>query len=435
MRGFRLGRIAGIEIRVDGSWVFIFVLLTWNLVSVFSRWHPDWPSLEVFAVAATASLLFFGCVLLHELAHSIVAIGFGMRVRSITLFLFGGVSNIEREPPSAKAEFFMAIVGPLTSILLGFGAVLLASAITVLPVATLSDAQQAMNALSQLNPLATLLVWLGPINIVIGVFNLVPGFPLDGGRVLRSILWSLSGNFRVATQWAAMIGQTIGWIFIGCGIAMVFGTNVPFFGTGVIGGLWIAFIGWFLRGAAQQAHGRLAVDEALDGMTVEQIMRREGPLAPPDLSVEELVQDHLIGGDDRALPVVRDGVLCGLVSVSDVRRVPPRAWATTAVEAIMKPVDKLKVAHPTQPLAEALQQLAQENIEQMPVLEGSRLVGVLRRRDISRWLELSWHPPLLPRPGVEPSNGQQYTVPHHPPGGGSLPGQSAGDSASRFRTH
>jgi CBS domain-containing protein len=248
-------------------------------------------------------------------------------------------------------------------------------------------------------------------------------------------LWSLNGSFRVATQWASTIGQTIGWIFIACGVAMAFGTKVPFFGTGVIGGLWIAFIGWFLRGAAQQAQSRIALDEALDGMTVEQIMRREGPLAPPELSVAELVQEHLIGGDDRAVPVVHDGALRGLVSVSDVRRVPPHDWPTTAVEEIMKPVDQLKVAHPMLPVAEALQQLAQENIEQMPVLEGGRLVGVLRRRDISRWLELSWHPMPSSRPGRGPANGPDYSVPSHPAGRPPLPGQSAGGTASRFRAH
>jgi Zn-dependent protease/CBS domain-containing protein len=410
MRGFRLGRIAGIEIRIDWSWVFIFLLLTWNLVSVFSQWHPRWPPPEVFAVAATASLLFFGCVLLHELAHSAVAIAFGMRVRSITLFLFGGVSNIEHEPPSAKVEFLMAVAGPLTSIVLGAGALLLASVVTVISMTTVRDAQEAWGMLAQLSPLATLLVWLGPINIVIGVFNLVPGFPLDGGRVLRSALWSATGSFRVATQWASVIGQTIGWTFIACGIAMTFGANVPFFGTGVIGGLWIAFIGWFLRGAALQAYSRLALDEALAGMTVEQIMRRQAPVAPRDLSVAQLVRDHFIGGDDRALLVAQDGVLLGLVSVSDVRRVPPEAWPSTTVEAIMKPVDTLQVAHPAQPLAEAFEQLAEKNIEQMPVLEAGHIVGVLRRRDIARWLELSWRP-TLHGPTTGPGSGREHPMP------------------------
>lgn len=401
MRGFRIGRIAGIDIRVDWSWVFIFLLLSWNLAAVFSHWHPQWPPIEALLVAVSASLVFFGCVLLHELAHSVVAMGFGMRVRSITLFLFGGVSNIEHEPPSAKAEFLMAIVGPLTSILLGAGALALASAVTAMSFATVTDEQQAWAALAGLGPFATLLVWLGPINVIIGLFNLIPGFPLDGGRVLRAAIWGLSGSFRLATQWASMIGQAVGWFFIACGIAMTFGVNVPFLGTGLAGGLWIAFIGWFLRGAALQAHSRIGLDEALDGLTVEQLMRRDGPVAPPDLPVANLVQEHLIGGDDRALPVVQGDTLLGLVSVSDVRRVPPERWPSTSVGSIMKPVDKLWVSHPAQPLIEAFEQLARRNLEQMPVLENDRLVGVLRKRDIGRWLELSWRP-MVHRKGAEP---------------------------------
>src|SRR5262249_12433427 len=207
----RIGRLFGIDLRVDWSWVFIFVLLTWNLVAVFSRWHPDWTPVEALVIAACASLLFFGCVLLHELAHSLVAMRYGVQVRSITLFLFGGVSNIEQEPPSAKAEFLIAIVGPITSIALGILALVLASlAMTT----SMTNAGDAIDAFARLGPVATLLAWLGPINVTIGIFNLIPGFPLDGGRVLRSIFWAASGDLRRSTRWASAVGQAIGWFFI-----------------------------------------------------------------------------------------------------------------------------------------------------------------------------------------------------------------------------
>jgi Zn-dependent protease/predicted transcriptional regulator len=397
MRALRIGRIFGIDLRVDWSWALIVLLLTWNLVAVFSRWHPTWPPLGALVVAVSASLVFFACVLLHELAHSVVAMRYGVRVRSITLFLFGGVSNIEQEPPSAKAEFFTAIVGPITSILLGIGFLVLASVVTAV---SMSHAEGMLTTAAQLGPLATLLVWLGPINIMIGLFNMIPGFPLDGGRVLRSVLWSVTGDLRVATRGASAVGQGVGGLFILAGIAMTFGARLPFFGTGLVGGLWLAFIGWFLHGAAAQAYTRLALDDALAGVVVEQLMRRNGPSVAPEMSVAELVHDHLIRGDERALPVMTDGKLLGLVSFSNVRDVSPAQWASTQVGSIMRRVDSLSVTTPEQSLAKAFEQLAEKNIAQLPVLVDGRLVGMLLRLDIARWLELAWRPGLSGRANI-----------------------------------
>jgi Zn-dependent protease/CBS domain-containing protein len=390
MRGFRIGRIFGIDLRVDWSWIFIFVLVTWGLVDLFSRWHPDWPPIASAAVAMSASLLFFGGVVLHELAHSLVAMSYGVRVRSITLFLFGGVSKIEREPASAKAEFFIAIAGPITSLGLGIAASALASLAIATPIGSPED---ALAALSRLGPVGTLLAWLGPVNITIGVFNLIPGFPLDGGRVLRAILWSATGDFRAATRWAAGAGQVVGWLFVGVGVAMAFGVHVPPFGTGLTSGLWLALIGWFLRSAATQTSARLAIDDALAGMTVAQLMQRQGASVSPEESVATLVHQYLVPGDDRALPVVRDGWLVGLVSVSNVRGVAPERWAFTPVSAVMRDRDALQTATPNESLGEAFGELAARDIEQLPVVVDGRLVGMLRRRDIARWLELAWRPP------------------------------------------
>ena len=408
-----IGRIFGIDLRVDWSWIFIFILLTWNLATVFSRWHRDWSAVGALAVAAATTVAFFGCVLLHELAHSVVAMRFGMRVRSITLFLFGGVSDIEKEPPSAKAEFLMAIGGPITSIALGLVFVAFTAAMAPTSV---SDIEGAMGAFARLGPVTTLVAWLGPINILIGLFNLIPGFPLDGGRVLRSILWSVTGNLRTSTIWATMTGQAIGWLFIGCGIALTFGARLPFVGTGVVSVLWLAFIGWFLRGAAQRANTRLALDDVLAGMTVDQLMKMDGPVATPALSIGSLVHEHLIPGEDRALPVVQGGTLVGLVSVSDVRNVPPDRWSTTSVASVMQGVASLTVTNPTQSLSSAFEQLAKRNIDQLPVVADGKLVGMLRRRDVSRWLELAWKPTDLamnrpPKPAERSARPQREGFP------------------------
>jgi CBS domain-containing protein len=252
-----------------------------------------------------------------------------------------------------------------------------------------ADVGTSFTGYAKLGPLQTLLAWLGPINLVIGVFNLIPAFPLDGGRVLRSILWATSGNLRTSTRRVSAVGQLFGWMFIVMGIAMTFGVRFTFFGTGVGSGLWLAFIGWFLHNAATQSHKRLAIDDALAGHTVEEVMRRGGPTVPPDIPLTELVRDYIVQSDERALPVVSDGQLLGLVSASDVRAVPPAEWPTTQVASVMHPRPSLAVAAPHEPLAEAFAQLARSDIGQLPVLEEGRLVGTLQQRDIARWLELA----------------------------------------------
>jgi Zn-dependent protease/CBS domain-containing protein len=389
MQAFRLGKAFGIDIRVDWSWVFIFVLMTWNLCAVFADWHPRWPVVERGLVAIAASLLFFACVVLHELAHSAMAARYGMSVRSITLFLFGGVSNIEHEPPSAPAEFWTAIAGPLASLALG-GMFLCCGAAAIR--GPMRDTGNLQSAVSLLGPVATLFLWLGPINMMIGIFNLVPAFPLDGGRVLRSVLWGWSGQLGAATRRASAISQAIGWGFIMLGIAMSFGLHVPFLGTGLVAGLWLAFIGWFVRGAAAQATGRLAIDEALVGHVVAEVMRRDAQSVSPDLPLTTFVHEHLIRGDQRALPVILGGHLLGLVSSADIRAVPASEWPWTRVSSVMRPEVLLAVTSPQEPLSVAFDRLVHQDIAQMPVLDEGQLVGMLRRRDIARWLELMWSP-------------------------------------------
>jgi Zn-dependent protease/predicted transcriptional regulator len=346
--GFRIGRIFGIDIRVDWSWLFIFVLVTWNLSTLFSQSHAGWTPTLVWGLSLFAALLFFASVLGHELAHSLVAKAQGVPVRNITLFMFGGVSNIQRDPESAWGEFWMALVGPLTSLI------------------------------------------LGGILLLIGGrgFNLIPGFPLDGGRVLRSILWAISGNLRRATRWAAGVGQLIAWAMILAGIGMVFGLQIPFFGTGLVGGLWLAFIGWFLHTASAQSYQQLVVHDILEQVTVERIMRMDPPTVPANSSVSELVHDHVMGADDYGFPVLDGGRLAGIVTLDDVRKVARDTWDTVVVREIMTPANQLSTVSPAEDAAQALDKLVQNDVRQLPVMRGGELVGLLRRRDIVKWLQL-----------------------------------------------
>lgn len=383
--GFGIGRLFGIRITIDWSWLFIFLLVTWNLAVAFGSWHPDWSQALAVGTAIVASLLFFGSVLAHELAHSLMAIAQDLPVRNITLFLFGGVSNIEREPPSARAEFLIAIVGPITSFVLGgiFLALAAVSGANILATAT-----DPTEMLANLSPLTTLLVWLGPINILLAVFNMIPGFPLDGGRVLRSFLWAITNSLQKATRWASYVGQGIAWMLIITGIAMVFGAEVPFFGTGLVGGLWLAFIGWFLNNAASQSYRQIVVQNLLENVPVGSIMRREPPIVAPTSSISSLVHDRVLGTDEHAFPVMDNGRLVGLVCLHDVRGVPRERWETTRVVEIMTPREKLQITSPEEEADEALNKLQRGDHRQLPVLDHDSLVGMLRRRDVMRWLQL-----------------------------------------------
>jgi Zn-dependent protease len=338
--GFGIGRIFGINIHVDWSWIFIFLLVTWNLAgAVFPSLHPDWgPGLNI-AVGIAASLLFFVSILLHELAHSVVAKARGLPVRRITLFFFGGVSNIEREPPSPITEFLMAVVGPITSILLGAGFLWLGGRNIPEMTTTLDDPIQLLRGL---DPLSTMLIWLGPINILIGIFNLIPGFPLDGGRILRAILWAVMDDFRKATRWAAALGQGVGWLMILAGIAMIFGADIPIFGSGITNGLWLAFIGWFLVNAAAQSYQQVVVEDMLEGIPVTRLMREPAPAVSPDLPISTLVYDHVMRGEERAFPVVEDDRLLGVVYIENLRDVDRAAWDATKVKQMMVPSDGAK---------------------------------------------------------------------------------------------
>ncbi len=365
----RIGRLFGIDIVVDWSWLIVATLMTFNVTSVFHHWHPAWSMDQSAGLAFVATLLFFASILAHELAHALVATTLGVTVTNIRLFLFGGVSNIEREPPSAGGELAMAIVGPILSI--GVGATMTIGSFLLHPRLD----PQALSALG------TLAIWLGPLNVLVGLFNLVPGFPLDGGRVLRAILWRLTRNLDRATRIATGVGQFIGGAFIVIGVARFF------FGARTADSLWLAFIGWFLASAASRSYRSLRVEELLEGMRVDQLMRRAGPLLSPDTSVRAFVEHHLVPTGQHAFAVVADdGELVGLVTTHDVVKIARSAWDATSIHAIMTPARRLTVTAPNEPLLGAFRKLAERHVEQLPVLKGGSLVGMLDRRELVHWL-------------------------------------------------
>jgi len=383
--GLRIGRLFGINIYLDWSWLLIFLLVAWSLATQFALMHPAWGPELAWSVAIAAALLFFASVLAHELAHSIVAQAQGIPVRNITLFLFGGVANIQQEPRSPRGEFLLAIVGPLTSLAIGGFCLLAVSLFAPL------SADAALNpglAFASLDPLTTLLLWLGSANIVLGIFNLLPGFPLDGGRVLRAILWGVTGNFRTATRWAAGVGQVLAWLLIFSGIAMIFGVEIPFFGTGLIGGLWLAFIGWFMSSAARQSYQQVVVHDMLEGVPAARLMRANVPAVSPGTSTSDLVHHYVMGTDERAFPVLDGDRLVGLVTLEDIRKVAREDWDTTSAAEIMTPADQLAVVQPQDDASAALDKLTERNVHQVPVISNGHLVGLVRSSDIMRWLNL-----------------------------------------------
>ena len=384
--GLRLGRIAGIEIHADWSLLLIFVLIASSLaMGLFPEWHPDWGLGLIWTTALGAAVALFASVLVHELSHALVGRAWGIAVRRITLFVFGGIAQMEQEPPHWRAELWMAIIGPVTSAVLGF-LCFLAASFSLAPAA--GEFEDPAQLFSSLGVGGTLLMWLGQVNFVLAVFNLVPAFPLDGGRVLRALMWAISGDFRRATRWASGAGHAFAWFLIATGVAMILGARIPLFGGGIVGGVWVAFIGWFLNNAATLSYRQLLIREALRDVPVARLMLTQIATVPPDLSVTELVDRYLLRSDQRAFPVVADGRLEGMVCLHEVRKLDRAAWDRTAVRDIMVPADKLASAGPDEGAGDVLSRLAGRNLNQLPVLEDGRVRGLVRREDILKWLAL-----------------------------------------------
>ena len=359
----RLTTIRGIKVGLHYSWFIIFFLITFSLTTRFASEHPHWTTVEHYTVAIATSLLFFGSIFLHELAHSFVALAKGIPVRSITLFAFGGVAQIGREPDRPLTEFQIAIAGPIASALLAVGFWFVSHL-----------------AGDQFEHVAALGGWLASINLMLAVFNLVPGFPLDGGRVLRAVLWHFTGSFAKATRIAAGSGQLVGYGIILGGIWTGLITGSWF------SGLWLAFIGWFLLNAAQESVLQVSVQSALSGLVAEDIMTRDCPTVSGRMSLAELVQEHILKTGQRCFVVAEGRQLEGLVTLHQIKAVPQSRWAEVSVGEAMTPVAKLRMVAPETPISEVLQTMEGGDINQVPVVKDGQFVGMITRDHILRVL-------------------------------------------------
>ena len=357
-----LGKILGIPIGLDYSWFVIFALLTWMLAhSYFPDEFKDWPPLLYWFMGAVTAVMLFVSVLLHELGHSVVALRYKIPVRSITLFLFGGVAQIGAEPPSAIAEFLIASAGPLVSLIL----------------AVLFYAAQLL--VSGIEPLLGLAKYLAYINLALVVFNLIPGYPLDGGRVFRAIVWAITGNMRRATLIAANVGRLFAFLFIFVGVWQMFSGNFT-------GGLWIAFIGWFLENAASAQVQQGMVQGLLAGHKVSQAMSTHCATVPADLTLQDLVDEHILGSGQRCFLVNSGDNTVGLIILHRIKEVPRPDWAATSAAQVMLPIERLECIEPDAELWAVLQKMDRDGVNQLPVTRDNHVVGMLSREDVITYL-------------------------------------------------
>ena len=365
----KLGRIGGIDIGLHYSWFIIAMLIAFSLAGHFHEVRPDWSKGVVWTAAGITAVLFFVTLLLHELAHCIVAKLHGLRVQAITLFALGGVSQIESEATDAKAEFWIAIVGPLTSIILGYIFVWLARAF-------------AWRGGEPASPIIALLLWLGYINIALAFFNMIPGFPLDGGRVLRAIAWWITGSAEKATRIASQIGQGVAILLILLGLYRFFvGANID--------GLWLIFIGWFLLDAARSSYLQVGMIVGLRDRRVSDIMESDCASVEGCLTLADLFDQYLLHSASRCFVVVQDGRVAGLVTPGELKRVPRENWPQTSVQSIMRPLRQVPVVSPEMPALQALEVMGHTNTNQSAVVSDGKLQGIFSRGQIVRFLRLN----------------------------------------------
>jgi Zn-dependent protease len=355
--GFNLGKIFGIQVRLHYTWFIIFLLVTFTLVS------PNWSSSLSWVMGIITSLLFFASVLAHELAHSLVGRVNGIPVKSITLFIFGGVAQMTREATKASAELKMAAAGPACSLAIGglFGLIWLLTRGVASSVAEMAG-------------------WLAIINVALAAFNLIPGFPLDGGRVFRSLLWRFSGNYKRSTQIATRLGQGIGYAFIAGGIAIM-----VIFGEW-LSGLWLAFIGWFLQSTASMSYRQAQWREAIHGLIASQMMTSDYAIVPPNITVNQLVQEHILPKGHHLFLVAEENRFKGILTLQNIKPVPQSKWDMTQVEKIMVPADRLKVASPEQDALSIAEQMDENEINLIPVVSEGRVIGLITRDNLFRFL-------------------------------------------------
>jgi len=357
-----LGRVFGIPIGLDYSWFLVFGLLTWTLaVSYYPGEFQNWPTAEYWIVGVVTTIMLFASVLLHELGHSLIAERYKIPVRSITLFIFGGVAQIGGEPPSAVAEFWIAIAGPGVSLALAvlFGLLQL--------------------VVSGVAPLLALVKYLAYMNGSLFLFNLIPGFPLDGGRVLRAIVWGFTRNLQRATLIAATVGRGIAFLFILGGVWQMFRGS---FGNG----LWIAFIGWFLESAAVAQVQQQKIHELLADHRVSQAMSHSYTAIPADTVLQQLVERHILGRGRHSFVVKRGDEVVGLLTLHHLKKVPQDQWPTTTVAQAMLPLEQIKSVQPDAGLWSALEEMDRDGVNQLFVMDNGQIAGMLSREDLISFL-------------------------------------------------
>ncbi len=361
----KLGRIFGVEVGFHWSWIFIFFIVTWSFAEgVLDHYYPGWGDGQRWTAGALVSIVFFLSVLAHELSHAVVSNRLGLPVRSISLFVFGGVANLTKEPEKPSDEFKIAIVGPLTSV--AAGALFAAGWVIFAPI---NDGVAGISAN------------LAIINASLAVFNMLPGFPLDGGRVFRSIVWSRNRDRLRATRLASVVGEWIAYGVMALGVAETLITQN-------LGGLWLLFIGFFLRNAATASYEQLVIETTLSGIRVGDVMRREFESVAQDTTIEQLVHDGVLRHNARCFAVIAGGDFAGLITLTDIRRVPREDWPATTVYRAMTPATRLHSVRASDTLASVLQIMAQHDVNQLPVVEGRFLAGMLDRGDVMRFIQV-----------------------------------------------
>ena len=357
-----LGKIIGISIGLDYTWFLIFLLLTWTLATTyFPNEFKNWSTFEYWITGAATSIMLFVSVLLHELGHSIIALHYKIKVKQITLFLFGGVAEIAGEPPKASAEFWIAIAGPVVSLLL-------AGIFYTLELIFINSIL-----------IYALFEYLAYINFVLALFNLIPGFPLDGGRVFRAAVWGYTHDFKRATYVAVIVGRFIGFLFIFAGSLQMFGGDLS-------NGLWIAFIGWFLESAALSQLQQQYLQDNLNGHIVYEAMTKDFAIVPDDTTIQEVMDNHILGIGRRTLFVKKEANIIGLLTLHRIKNVQQEKWESTLVTEVMIPETETEVVGTNYPLWDALKKMDKSGVNQLPVVEDGRIIGVLNRESIITYI-------------------------------------------------
>ena len=365
----KLGHIAGIEIGLHYSWFIIAFLIAFALAGHFHAVRPDWSESVVWGISLATSVFFFITLLLHELAHSLVAKSKGLKVRAITLFALGGVSQIETEASDASSEFWIAIVGPLTSLVIGFILLGIVRSLGWTP------------GREPMTPLTAVLLWLGYINILLALFNMIPGFPLDGGRVFRAIVWWITKKPEKSTRIAARVGEVVAILFILYGL-------FRFFMQANFGGLWLAFIGWFLLEASRSSYAQVGIMSGLRDHRVAEIMESNCTPVQGYLSLRDFVDHYLLHSGSRCFVVNQDNHVAGIVTANDIRRVSRENWDQTSVQSVMRPLSSLRTVSPDMPALKALEIMGRENLNQLAVVSDGKLLGIFSRPQILRFLQI-----------------------------------------------